>query len=321
MGVQCRKMTRTTQGSQARDVLQLHLTPIQMAIPEISYDKLVEITGDFSDPVGEGSFSEVYRGYLDGREVAVKKTTYRNSADKIFWEHEKNMIMLFSRNPNIIKCYGCTETSKFPSLFLVMEYVPKKLRDVNDGKFEINWMNFVDIMAQTADALIHIHQHDRVFVDLKPENIMFFMEREGIRVKLIDLGSIVQDGVMDCKYYTLQYAAPEVSRKEDRSGRKIPITSKADVYSIGAIMLELLTEGAKEENKRYAASKSASIYELLELKKKQRDHIVSRPVKEKWNLNLEMMKNISTIVMSCYKEAPNQRVSMQNVRDQLLLLK
>ena len=122
--------------------------------------------------------------------------------------------------------------------FLVMEYV-------EEGQPLIAYASRVDLRerlrlyAAACVAVGYAHQHLVVHRDLKPSNIL--VDRSGT-VKLLDFGiaklledddpALTRDGA---RLMTPDYAAPEQTRGE-------PITPATDVYALGVLLFELLTE-------------------------------------------------------------------------------
>ena len=121
--------------------------------------------------------------------------------------------------------------------YLVMEYV--------DGQSLVTHATGVDLRERIRlfDAVClaagYAHQHLVVHRDLKPSNIL--VDRAGT-VKLLDFGiaklledddaSLTRDGM---RLMTPDYATPEQVRGE-------PITPATDVYALGVLLFELLTE-------------------------------------------------------------------------------
>lgn len=82
------------------------------------------MTGDFSDFVGSGAYSKVYRGDLFGTTVAVKKL---NGGKLEAFEHELKVLSRF-RHPHIVLLMGyCLEEKCIVSEFLEGGSLKEKL--------------------------------------------------------------------------------------------------------------------------------------------------------------------------------------------------
>ena len=94
-----------------------------------------------------------------------------------------------------------------------------------------------DAMLQLCEALAYIHQRGLVHRDLKPSNIMVDEDRQvrlmdfGLAKFLADDAQVTADGRL---VGTFRYKAPEQILGE-------PLDARADLYSLGVILYELLS--------------------------------------------------------------------------------
>ena len=105
------------------------------------------------------------------------------------------------------------------------------------------------LFLQTCEAVSHAHANLIVHRDLKPSNILVTPLDEvrlldfGI-AKLLDIGELAPDQTRTgLRTFTLHYAAPEQIRGE-------PVTTMTDVYSLGVVLYELLTDARPYRLKR-----------------------------------------------------------------------
>ena len=147
-------------------------------------------------------------------------------------------------HPNIVKVFefGSTDSGQH---FILMEYVDgKTLRDILRHSGPMNPFRAAVIALQIAKALDHAHKKGVVHRDLKPDNI-FVRNLEGEDfVKVVDFGvaKLLTKGESDVTLTkegftpgTPEYMSPEqVLARHDIDGR-------ADIYSLGLILYEMVT--------------------------------------------------------------------------------
>ena len=212
--------------------------------------------------LGRGGMGVVYKARQKalGRMVALKILAPERSADPGFAERfTAEARMLASLNhPNIVTIHDFGESGGF--YHLVMEYVDGvNLRQaMTAGRFTPE--QALAIVPPVCEALQYAHDHGVVHRDIKPENLL--LDQQG-RVKVADfgiaklLGSATAGGpgtagstptpaeappaggsgpdtLGASAAGTPQYMAPEQRARG-------PVDHRADIYSLGVVLYELLT--------------------------------------------------------------------------------
>ncbi|KAL5746456.1 hypothetical protein ACOSP7_027602 [Xanthoceras sorbifolium] len=207
-----------------------------------TYRDLQIRTSNFSQLLGTGGFGSVYKGSLsDGTFVAVKKL------DKVLPHGEKEFITEVNtigsmHHMNLVRLRGyCSESSH---RLLVYEFMKNGSLDkwifpTNNCRDRLlDWPTRFDIAIATAQGIAYFHEQCRnriIHCDIKPENILL---DENFCPKVSDFGLAKLMGrehshVVTMIRGTRGYLAPEwVSNR--------PITVKADVYSYGMLLLEII---------------------------------------------------------------------------------
>ncbi len=197
--------------------------------------------------VGVGGMGRVYRaeqGTL-GRTVAVKvihpHLLHDDQTVARFYTEARAASSLNHPNSVSIIDFGRSEDG---ILYLVMEFLRgADLAVVMQRDGPIPFGRICDILLPVLDALSEAHALDIVHRDLKPENILLRRFRSGgDLVKVVDFGlaaivgdqgtQITRPGLV-CG--TPDYMSPEQARGDDVDGR-------GDLYSLGVVLFELLTE-------------------------------------------------------------------------------
>jgi serine/threonine protein kinase len=189
--------------------------------------------------IGAGAFGEVWRAFCreQGQEYAVKflKEPYAAAILRRF-EREGGALTSL-RHPNIVSCFGFVQFENRRGL--IMEYLSGgTLRDsLRRGRLPVS--NSLAIMHGVLSGLQHAHSADFVHRDIKPDNVLF--DSKG-NPKIGDFGLVkllsqAGDGLTIGAVGTPGYIAPELI--DDPKA----ITSKADMFSAGVTLYELLTGG------------------------------------------------------------------------------
>lgn len=189
--------------------------------------------------IGVGGMAVVYKAYdvIDDRIVAIKILKEEFLANDEFrrrFKNESKAIAVLS-HPNIVKVYDVSFGDRLQ--YIVMEYIEGiTLKEYIEQQKVINWKEAVHFVTQILKALQHAHDKGIVHRDVKPQNIMLLQDGT---IKVTDFG-IARFCRGDTRTMTenaigsVHYISPEQARGE--------ITDdKADIYSVGVVMYEMLT--------------------------------------------------------------------------------
>lgn len=203
-----------------------------------SYKELHGATRGFSEKLGHGGFGTVFQGILlDSSHVAVKRLERPGSGGEKEFRAEVCTIGSV-QHVNLVRLRGfCSENSH---RLLVYDYMPNGPLSAylkKDG-LNMSWDVRYRVAIGTARALAYLHEECRdciIHCDIKPENIL--LDQDYV-AKVADFGMAKLIGrdfsrVLATMRGTWGYVAPEWI-----SG--LAITTKADVYSYGMTMLELI---------------------------------------------------------------------------------
>ncbi len=189
--------------------------------------------------IGVGGMAVVYKAYdnIDDRIVAIKilKDEYLSNEDfKRRFKNESKAIAVLS-HPNIVRVYNVSFGDRLQ--YIVMEYVDGiTLKEYIEQQGIINWKEAVHFTGQILAALQHAHDKGIVHQDIKPQNIMLLQDGT---IKVTDFG-IARFSRMDNNTTSenaigsVHYISPEQARGEMTD-------DKADIYSVGVVMYEMLT--------------------------------------------------------------------------------
>ncbi len=238
--------------------------------------------------IGVGGMAVVYKAYdnIDDRIVAVKILKDEFLANEEFrrrFKNESKAIAVLS-HPNIVKVYDVSYGDRLQ--YIVMEYVEGiTLKEYIQQQGVINHREAVFFIMQVLRALQHAHDKGIVHRDVKPQNILLL---ENGAIKVTDFGiarfSASETRTMtDSTIGSVHYISPEQARGDLTD-------DKADIYSVGVMLYEMLTGKLPFESDNTV---SVAIMQL------QQDPVMPREINPEIPVGLEqiiiraMQKNVN----------------------------
>src|SRR6202049_2762322 len=219
--------------------------------------------------LGAGGMGEVYRARDEslGREVAIKvlPKELASDPDRLRRFEQEARAAAALNHPNILAVYGFSTTAGHaPYLVTALLQGPTLRERLQQGEIPVR--KVVEFALQTTRGLAAAHDRGIVHRDLKPENL--FLTRDGV-VKILDFGlaklivpevtsktsvptaSFTGVGVV---LGTAGYMSPEQVRGQ-------VVDHRSDVFSLGAILYEMLSGERAFEGKTAADTMSAILKE------------------------------------------------------------
>ncbi|XP_042755118.1 receptor-like kinase TMK3 [Lactuca sativa] len=282
----------------------------------ISVQVLKSVTKNFSheNELGRGGFGVVYKGQLhDGTKIAVKRMEAGVISNKALDEFQAEIAVLSKvRHRHLVSLLGYSAEGS--ERILVYEFMPQGAlsRHLFHWKtFELeplSWKRRLNIALDVARGMEYLHtlaHQSFIHRDLKSSNILL---GDDFRAKVSDFGlvKLAPDGeksVITRLAGTFGYLAPEYAV----TGK---ITTKADVFSYGVVLMELLTGlMALDEDRPEESQYLAAWFWSIRTNKEK----LMNAVDPSLNANDETFETISIIADlagHCTAREPSQRPDM-----------
>lgn len=247
------------------------------------------------EEIGKGGMGLVYRAQDEkvGRIVAIKELiipigTINKDKEMLIERFKREATTASSlSHPNIVTVFDFGEFDN--RYFLAMEFLKGENLKEFFIKNHISIEEIIQIFIQAAEGINFAHSKDVIHRDIKPDNIHIL---PGNLVKITDFGiakmkniesNLTQDGHI---FGTLGYISPEQVTNAKT------VDHRADIYSFGAMMYEIITGSLLFE----ADNLAAIIYKIL--------MVGPRSIKE---INADIPEDIEKIILKCIEKDPKDR--------------
>lgn len=288
--------------------------------------EIKKATNNFSKDrlLGAGGYGEVYKGILeDGTAVAVKCAKLGNTkgTDQVLNEVR---ILCQVNHRCLVRLLGCCVELEQP--IMVYEYINngtlyEHLQNLKDnGRGLLTWTRRLSIARDTAAGLAYLHSSAVPPIyhrDVKSSNILL---DEKLNAKVSDFGlsrlaHTDMSHVSTCAQGTLGYLDPEYYRNYQ-------LTDKSDVYSFGVVLLELLTSQKAIDFDRNPDDVNLAVYAQRLVEEEKLVDVIDPLLKEEAKtVELETMKALGFLALSCLEERRQNRPSMMEVVEEIEYVK
>jgi serine/threonine-protein kinase len=222
---------------QTQSTVSTGLDPAALLTPPPATIGRFTIVGE----IGRGANGVVYAAHdpVLGRDLAIKaiplavNDRVRAKAEADFIKEARAVAGL--NHPHIVTVFdaGRTETLAY----IAMERLHG--RDLHEYLYSgsrLGVRQAAALMARIADAVHYAHKRGLIHRDIKPSNI--FLSRE-MKPKVLDFGVALPRSEQDPSQQTQLVGTPNYMSPEQARG--LPIDARSDVFSLGAILYEMVT--------------------------------------------------------------------------------
>ncbi|CAO2199626.1 unnamed protein product [Urochloa humidicola] len=276
-----------------------------------SYGQIKKATRNFSDKLGEGGFGSVFRGTMPGpgsTVIAVKSLKGRGHADKQFRAEVQTVGVI--KHTNLVCLLGfCV---KGDMRLLIYQYMPNGSLDshlFSERSNLLNWGLRYQIALGIAKGLDYLHEGCEdciIHCDIKPENILL---DEEFCAKISDFGMAKLLGhefksALTTIRGTMGYLAPEWIYGQ-------PITKKADVYSFGIVLLEIVSGRRTAKRLKSGSHRYFPFYAAAQVN--EGNVLCLLDSRLEGNANIKELDITCRVACWCIQDEENDRPSMRQV--------
>ena len=243
---------------------------------------------------GKGTTGTIYLSHdpYFRRDVAIKVYTTSTDDDpqrariarKMFF-NEAHMVGML-QHPNILPIYDAGEEDG--KYYVVMEHV-QRARTLEAYCRPDNLLHIEDVVKiiyKCAKALHYAHKRGVIHRDIKPSNIMLTNDND---VRIIDFGIAI---LLDADISRIEGIAGSPSYMSPEQVQGFDITPASDLYSLGAVMYELLTG--------FRPFRGSSLSKLL-------NQIVYATPPPIHTLRTEIPEDLENVVATTLRKEPERR--------------
>ena len=248
---------------------------------------------DILSEIGRGGMGIIYRARQrrSRRIVAVKRVLsyHADSHDRLQRFRREAEAAASLDHPNILPIYEVSETEEGLPFFSMKWATGGSLRDAGPA-LRHDPKECVRLMAKVARAVSYAHNAGILHRDLQPGNILLDGRREPL-VSDFGLAKWIDEN-SDLTRTLTTFGTPGYIAPEQADGPAAAVTPAADIYSLGAILFNLLTGRPP-----FQGTNAVSVIRQA----------AEAPAPRLRSLTGELDRDLETIVARCLERDPRER--------------
>jgi WD40 repeat protein/serine/threonine protein kinase len=268
--------------------------------------------------LGEGGFGIVYLAQQERpirRQVALKIIKPGMDSAQVIrrFEAERQALALLD-HPNVAHVYdaGTTEAGR---PYFAMEYVKGVPITEHCDRQKLTIEERLRLFVQVCEAIQHAHQKGIIHRDIKPSNIQVCIQGEQAIPKVIDFGvaKALSQPLTERTLVTEQgqlIGTPEYISPEQAEMTNQDIDTRADIYSLGVVLYELLTGTLPFESQTLRRGSLEQMRQIL------RDTEPKTPSTRVSSLDAE---TLTRVARCCHSDVPSLRRRLRGDLDWITL--
>src|SRR5215470_11210703 len=292
--------------------------PIASAALAVTAESPDDLTGRRIGPyrmirlVGRGGMGAVYEAIRDDeqfqQQVALK--IIRRGMDTDFVRDRflrERQILASLDHPYIARLFdGGATPDGLP--YFVMEFVAGEPITTYCHRHELSVNEKLKLFLKVCSAVQHAHQKLVVHRDLKPSNILITEDGASGLPKLLDFGiaKLLSPDLSQAQTRTetaLRLMTPEYASPEQARGQAVATTT--DVYSLGVVLYELLTERRPFEFRTYSSTEIERAFCDTEIEEPSK--VVGRRTDAPTRLARQLAGDLDNILLMAMRNEPERR--------------
>ncbi|XP_010271102.1 PREDICTED: serine/threonine-protein kinase BRI1-like 2 [Nelumbo nucifera] len=309
-----------------KEPLSINVATFQRQLRKLKFSQLIEATNGFSAAslIGCGGFGEVFKATLkDGSSVAIKKLIRLScQGDREFMAEMETLGKI--KHKNLVPLLGYCKVGE--ERLLVYEFMEfGSLEDMLHGRIKaregriLSWEERKKIARGAAKGLCFLHHNcipHIIHRDMKSSNVLLDHEMEA-RVSDFGMARLISALDTHLSVSTLAGTPGYVPPEYYQSFR---CTAKGDVYSLGVVLLELLTGKRPTDKEDFGDTNLVGWVKMRVREGKGKEvidpELLSAAIKGGEDHQREEVKEMTRyleITMQCVEDFPSKRPNMLQV--------